>query len=79
MMSYYDIILGFIPLTLFGISSLLWLTGVPFTMAVPAGALIAVGLIGHALFVNGPGKESATAPVSTSSPSTNSSASMTSE
>lgn len=74
MMSYYDIILGLIPLTLFGISSLLWLTGVPVTMAVSAAALAAVGLIGHALFVNGPSKESATAPAST-----NSSASMTSD
>jgi hypothetical protein len=54
MTSYYDVILGLIPLTLFGIGGTLTLLGVQLTVAVPAAALVSVGLIGHALFVNGP-------------------------
>lgn len=54
MTSYYDLILGLIPLTLFGIAGTLTLLGLQLTMAVPLAASVAVGLIGHALFVNQP-------------------------
>ena len=54
MPSYYDVILGLIPLALFGIAGALMIAGLQLVMAVPAAALVAVGLIGHALFVNGP-------------------------
>jgi hypothetical protein len=54
MTSYYDIVLGLIPLALLGIAGALVAIGVQLLVAVPAAALVSVGLIGHALFVNGP-------------------------
>lgn len=54
MPSYYDLILGLIPVALFGLAGTLTIAGVQLTVAVPAAALVAVGLISHALFVNGP-------------------------
>lgn len=71
MPSYYDLILGLIPVALFGLAGTLTIAGVQLTVAVPAAALVAVGLIGHALFVNGPvdptPSRSATSTASTSS------------
>lgn len=54
MTSYYDLILSLIPLALFGISGLLTVAGFQLTVAAPSGALVAGGMIGHAMFVNGP-------------------------
>lgn len=54
MTSYYDMVLGLIPLALFGIAGTLTLLGLQPTLAVPVAASVAVGLIGHALFVNEP-------------------------
>lgn len=54
MTEYYDIVLGAIPLSLLGISGLLWVVGLSLTVAIPLGAVVSVGLIGHAMFVNGP-------------------------
>jgi len=54
MTGYYDIVLGLIPLTLAGISGALILAGVAPTVAVPAAALVAVGLVSHAIFVRSP-------------------------
>lgn len=55
MTGYYDIVLGAIPLSLLGISgSLTFATDLALTTAVTLGALVAVALIGHAMFVNGP-------------------------
>lgn len=54
MTGYYDIVLGLIPVTLVGIAGGLVLAGVSFTAAVPAGALVSAGLIGHAMFVRSP-------------------------
>lgn len=51
---YYDLILGFIPLALLGIAGALFHVGVSFELAVSFGGLMAVGLIAHAVFVNGP-------------------------
>ncbi|GAB3423352.1 hypothetical protein GCM10027435_29230 [Haloparvum alkalitolerans] len=54
MTGYYDYILGLIPVALVGIAGLLRLVGLPELLAVPAGATVAVGLMAHAMFVNGP-------------------------
>lgn len=66
MTSYYDMILGLIPLALFGIAGTLTLLGIQLTLAVPMAALVAVGLIGHALFVNEPGESGSRTPTQTS-------------
>lgn len=54
MAGYYDIVLGLIPLALGGIAAALTLAGIGLTVAVPIAALVAVGLIGHGMFVNAP-------------------------
>ncbi|PSP99863.1 hypothetical protein BRC94_06415 [Halobacteriales archaeon QS_5_70_17] len=54
MAGYYDIVLGLIPLALAGISGALILAGVAPWVAVPAAATVAVGLVGHAMFVRSP-------------------------
>lgn len=54
MTGYYDIILGLIPLTLVGVTGTLSLAGFAMNAAVPIAALIAVALVGHALFVRSP-------------------------
>ncbi len=57
MPEYYDYVLGLIPLALVGVSGALSLGGLGRTPAVSAGGLLAVGLVGHALFVNAPTDE----------------------
>ena len=54
MTEYYDFVLGLIPLALGGVAVLLRAFGFPLTTAVPLASVVAVGLIGHAMFVNGP-------------------------
>jgi hypothetical protein len=54
MFDYYDYILGLIPLTMGGTATLLALFGVSMTLAIPAGAFVAIPLIGHAMFVRAP-------------------------
>lgn len=54
MTGYYDIVLGLIPLALVGITASLLGFGLELTTAVPAASLVAVGLIGHAMFVRAP-------------------------
>ncbi|MCU4741495.1 hypothetical protein OB955_11115 [Halobacteria archaeon AArc-m2/3/4] len=54
MAGYYDIVLGLIPVALVGITAALTVVGISLTTAVPFGAIIAIGLIGHAMFVNAP-------------------------
>ena len=54
MAGYYDIVLGLIPVALLGVTAALSIVGVSVTSAVPIGALFAIGLIGHAMFVNAP-------------------------
>ena len=56
MPGYYDLVLGAIPSTLFGVSGVLHLNGIEFTTAVPLAGLLAVGIMIHAMFVNGPTK-----------------------
>lgn len=57
MAHYYDIVLTLIPASLIGTAAFLTLVGIPTSMAVPAGAFAAAGLIGHAMFVKGPATE----------------------
>ncbi|SDQ61693.1 hypothetical protein [Natronobacterium texcoconense] len=54
MTGYYDIVLGLIPVALIGITAALLLVGLSLTSAVPIGAFVAMGIIGHAMFVNTP-------------------------
>lgn len=54
MTGYYDVVLGLIPITLVGITAALTIVGVTLTTAVPVAATVAIGLIGHAMFVNAP-------------------------
>lgn len=54
MSRYYDFVLGMIPLALGGIAAVLVAMGFTVTTAVPVASTVAVGLIGHAMFVNGP-------------------------
>jgi hypothetical protein len=54
MAGYYDVVLGLIPLALLGTTGLLTFAGVDLTTAVPLGATVSVGLIGHAMFVRAP-------------------------
>jgi len=54
MTGYYDLVLGLIPLALGGIATLLTVFGFALTTAIPVASVVAVGLIGHAMFVNGP-------------------------
>lgn len=51
---YYDIILGLIPLALFGITGVLVASGYGITTAAPAGAAVSMALMGHAMFVRAP-------------------------
>ncbi|ELY85997.1 hypothetical protein [Natrinema altunense] len=54
MTGYYDIVLGLIPVALFGITAALLFVGLSLTTAIPLGSLAAMGIIGHAMFVNTP-------------------------
>lgn len=54
MTEYYDLVLGLIPLAFLGLGGGLHFAGFALTSALSIGGLFAVGLVGHALFVNGP-------------------------
>lgn len=54
MTGYYDIVLGLIPLAFAGITGILAFAGLGVTVAVTAGALVAVLVMGHAMFVRAP-------------------------
>jgi len=54
MAGYYDVILGLIPLSLAGITGALVTAGFGLTTAVPLASLVALVLLGHAMFINGP-------------------------
>ena len=57
-MDYYDLILASIPAALVGTALALSLAGFETSLAVPIGATLAIGLIGHAMFVRSPLKHS---------------------
>ncbi|WP_254840184.1 hypothetical protein [Natronomonas marina] len=54
MASYYDLVLGLIPLSLAGLTALFLTGGLEMSVAVPLASTVAVGLMGHAMFVNAP-------------------------
>jgi len=54
MTEYYDVVLGAIPIALISVSAVLSFAGLSLTLAIPLAATVSVGLIGHAMFVNGP-------------------------
>lgn len=54
MTGYYDLVLGLIPLALAGITGALTIAGMALTTAVPVASLVAMALVGHAMFVNAP-------------------------
>jgi len=62
MTGYYDLVLGLIPLTLLGLSGSLSMAGVTITSAVTVAATVGLLIVGHALFVNAPVGQEATAP-----------------
>lgn len=66
MVNYYDAVLGLIPVSVGGIAvALLWV-GLAVPLALSTGALVAAGLIGHAMFVRTP----VTGPANADAPST---------
>lgn len=54
MSTYYDFVLGIIPLTLVGVVGAGSVVGVAMSTAVTVGSLIAAGFVVHALFINPP-------------------------
>lgn len=54
MPGYYDVVLGLIPLAMAGITGGLMLAGFALTTAIPLASIVAVGLIGHAMFIRAP-------------------------
>ena len=54
MTGYYDVVLGLIPLAMAGITGTLVVAGFELTLAIPLASVVAVGLIGHAMFVRAP-------------------------
>lgn len=54
MTGYYDVVLGLIPLALASVTGVLTVVGFELTTAIPLASLVAVGLIGHAMFVRAP-------------------------
>jgi len=54
MTGYYDVVLGLIPLAMAGITGGLMLAGFALTTAIPLASIVAVGLIGHAMFIRAP-------------------------
>ena len=57
MPGYYDVVLGLIPLSLAGLTAALVAGGLPSAVAVPLASTVSAGVIGHAMFVNGPDAE----------------------
>ena len=54
MTGYYDYVLGAIPVALLGITTVLTVFGFSLTTALPLGATVSMGFIGHAMFVRAP-------------------------
>jgi len=54
MTTYYDYVLGVIPLALFGLGGGLFAAGFPLELGLTVGGLFAIAFIGHAIFFNAP-------------------------
>ena len=57
---YYDTVFVFLPVSLLGLSGLLFALGVLLVSALTLGGLVATGLTAHGLFVNDPVPASST-------------------
>ncbi|GAA0302386.1 hypothetical protein [Halarchaeum salinum] len=67
MTSYYDHILGLIPLAFVAVAAAVTLLGYSTMIAIPAAGGVGVVLVGHALFVSGPTDDRGVTPI-TSAP-----------
>ncbi|PSQ56798.1 hypothetical protein BRD18_08265 [Halobacteriales archaeon SW_7_71_33] len=56
MAEYYDYVLAFVPVALFGVGGGLFAAGASVVVAVVAASGVVLGIIGHATFVNAPGE-----------------------
>ncbi len=54
MTTYYDVVLGVIPLTFVAVIGVSATVGTDLVITLTAGSVLAAGLVGHALFVNPP-------------------------
>lgn len=54
MTGYYDLILGLIPLAMAGITGGIVAAGFTLTTAIPVASVVAVALIGHAMYIRTP-------------------------
>ena len=54
MTGYYDIVLGLIPLSLAGLTGVLFVAGLSLVVAIGLASVVTVGLMLHAMFVNAP-------------------------
>jgi uncharacterized membrane protein len=54
MTDYYDIVLGLIPVSLAGLTALLASAGMSLSVSISLASTVALGVIGHAMFINGP-------------------------
>lgn len=57
-MDYYDLVLGTIPASFLGVGGGLAVFGIDLSTAAPIAALLAIAVIGHALFVRSPVRRS---------------------
>lgn len=56
MVEYYDIILGLIPVSLGGLTALFVTAGMSLVFSITIASIVTIGLMGHAMFINGPGR-----------------------
>jgi hypothetical protein len=54
MTDYYDIVLALIPVSLAGLTALLVSFGMSVSVSIPLASTVTLGLIAHAMFINGP-------------------------
>ena len=54
MTGYYDVVLGLIPLSLAGLTALLFVAGMSLSVSIPLASVVTLGLMGHAMFVRAP-------------------------
>lgn len=54
MTGYYDIVLGLIPLSLAGLTALLFVAGMSLSVSIPLASVVTLALMGHAMFVRAP-------------------------
>lgn len=68
MIGYYDLVLVLIPASLLGLTAAFTGIGLELTAAIPLAGIAAVGLMGHAMFINGPAEPAPTVDRSSTQP-----------